>query len=141
MNTIYAANRAEGTHWNVHVESHQSIKEQYCSGVGATQKDACQMPQDCHNMLLEARTNVIKSQALKNIVPLITHMYAWAERAAKRHLCYAQPPAHLNGRAVKQAENKSSVTSICHSRAMGKIDLTLDVCAYSNDDVCTTWHL
>ena len=31
--------------------------------------------------MLEATTNVTKSEALKNIVPLITHMHAWAERA------------------------------------------------------------
>ena len=34
--------------------------------------------------LLEATTNIIKSRALKNIAPLITHMHAWAERAAMR---------------------------------------------------------
>ena len=29
-------------------------------------------------------TNVIKSEVLKTIVPLITHMHAWAERADER---------------------------------------------------------
>ena len=36
--------------------------------------------------MLEARTNVTNSQAVKNIVPLITRMHAWEERAGTRHL-------------------------------------------------------
>ena len=31
--------------------------------------------------MLEATTSVIKSRALKDTVPLIAHMHAWAERA------------------------------------------------------------
>ena len=31
--------------------------------------------------LLEAMTNIIKSRACNNTVPLITNMHAWAERA------------------------------------------------------------
>ena len=50
--------------------------------------------------MLEATTNVTKSRALKTIVPLITHMHAWAERADAGNPCHAQTPAHLNGRCV-----------------------------------------
>ena len=39
------------------------------------------------NKMLKATTNLIKSKALKNIVPLITHMHAWAERADAGNLC------------------------------------------------------
>ena len=51
--------------------------------------------------LLEATTNVIKSRALKNIVPLITHMHARAERADAGNPRHAQPPAHLNGQRIR----------------------------------------
>ena len=47
--------------------------------------------------MLEAMANVIKSRALKTIVPLIAHMHALAEMADAG---LAQPPAHLNGQFV-----------------------------------------
>ena len=50
--------------------------------------------------MLKATTNVIKSRALKNIVPLITYMHARAERADAGNPCHAQPPAHPNGQRV-----------------------------------------
>ena len=49
---------------------------------------------------LEAETNVMKSRALKSIVPLIAHMHAWAKGANAGDPCHAQPPAHLNGQRV-----------------------------------------
>ena len=50
--------------------------------------------------MLEATVNVIKSRALKNIVPLLTHMHAWAERSGAGNPCHAQSPAHFNGQRV-----------------------------------------
>ena len=48
----------------------------------------------------KATTKIMKSRALKNIVPLITHMHAWAERADAGNPGHSQPPAHLNGQRV-----------------------------------------
>ena len=50
--------------------------------------------------MLEATTNVIKGRALKNIVPLITHMHARAKRADAGNPCHAQPPTHLDGQRI-----------------------------------------
>ena len=47
--------------------------------------------------MLEATTNFIKSRALKNIVPVIAHMHAWA---GEGNPCHAQPPTHLNGQSL-----------------------------------------
>ena len=45
--------------------------------------------------MLEATANVIKSRALKYIVPLITHMHAWAERADATHAMYSLLPISM----------------------------------------------
>ena len=75
-----------------------------------------QGPMTIIKKMLEDTTNVIKSRALKNIVPLIAHMHGWAERADAGnpcHKCHAQPPANLNGQCVstepkiEQAANTS----------------------------------
>ena len=63
------------------------------------------------NKMLEAMTNVIKSKALK-VVPLITHMHAWAERAETGSPCHAQPPAHLNGQGVSTRPNQSKAVQL-----------------------------
>ena len=57
--------------------------------------------------MLEATTDVIKSRALKKIVPLIFYMHARAERADAGNPCHAQPPANLNvQRICRQHDDK-----------------------------------
>ena len=38
--------------------------------------------------MLETTTNVLKSRVLKKLVPLITHMHAWAKMADARTPCH-----------------------------------------------------
>ena len=92
--------------------------------------------------MLEATMNVIKSRALKNIVPLITHMHAWAERADAGNPCHAQPPAHLNGQRVStKPEMKTSAACICHLWATESMALAPDLCVQISGDTCTPWPL
>ena len=100
-------------------ESHRSY---HGAATGTTQLLLARVPHEKPHgpmtiirKMLEATTNVIKSRAFKSIVPLITHMHAWAERADAGNSCHAQPPTHLNGPGVstksktKQAAIKLSV--------------------------------
>ena len=57
--------------------------------------------------MLEATTNVIKTWALKNIVPLIAHMHAWADA---ENPCHAQPLAHLKGQSVSPKQESEQAT-------------------------------
>ena len=64
---------------------------------------------------LEATTNVIKSRALKNIVPLITHMHAWAERkeaaTSMKHHPSGMEDAWPHAYHSKDAGSKGSATA------------------------------
>ena len=66
--------------------------------------------------MLEATMNFIKSRALRTMVPLISHMHAWAEGADVLNPCHAQPSARLNEQSVS-TKPKTSGACICHSGA------------------------
>ena len=47
-----------------------------------------------------AATNFPKRGAVKNIMPLIVYMHAWAQRANAGNTSHTQAPAHLNRQTV-----------------------------------------
>ena len=87
--------------------------------------------------MLEVLTHVTKSQALRNLVSLITHVHARAGRADVRTLCHAQPPAHLNGQSMSSKRTKdTSGTCICYLGAAESMALALNQCTNTSNDTC-----
>ena len=93
--------------------------------------------------MLEATMIDIKSRALKNTVPPIAHMHAWAEKADADDLvhqgrpCAASCPSQRVTRK-NQVGNKTSSACICHLWATESMALAPDQCVQTSNDTCTT---